>query len=83
LAKPLWRVPRGQASADALEGRVEVGGKITHHEGVISPDGQIGDASDMLVREFDYDPDAHAAKLPETGDKYAGYADDVILAQWA
>jgi len=62
---------------------IEIGGKITHHEGVISPNGQTGDASDMLVGEFDYDPEAHAAKLPESADKYAGYADDVILAQWA
>ena len=43
---------------------LEVGGKITHHEGVISPNGQTGDASDMLVAEFDYDPEAHARSRP-------------------
>lgn len=61
---------------------LEVGGKITHHEGVISPNGQTGDASDMIVAEFDYDPRAHETK-EETANKYANYSDDVILAQWA
>jgi hypothetical protein len=41
------------------------------------------DASDMLVGVFDHDPKAHAARLPESADKYARYADDVVLAQWA
>jgi hypothetical protein len=37
----------------------------------------------MVVAEFDYDPNAqHAAAAPGV-DQYAGYADDVILAQWA
>nr|HEX4319135.1 hypothetical protein [Kofleriaceae bacterium] len=60
---------------------LEVAGKVTHVEGVMSPAGQTGDASDVVVAEFDYDPDAD--KQPDTVDKYAGYADDVILAQWA
>lgn len=60
---------------------LEVGGKITHFEGVMSPRGQTGDASDVAIGELDFDPQAHAA--PETGDQYKNYADDVILAQWA
>lgn len=60
---------------------LEVGGKIMHHEGVISPSGQTGDASDMVVAEFDYDPSQNLSK--PSADQYAGYADDVILAQWA
>ncbi|MBA3499908.1 MAG: hypothetical protein M4D80_18505 [Myxococcota bacterium] len=62
---------------------LEVGGKITHHEGVISPNGQTGDASDMVVAEFDYDPNAQLVSTKPGVDQYAGYADDVILAQWA
>ncbi len=60
---------------------LEVSGKITHFEGVISPNKQTGEASDIAVAEIDFDPDAN--KKPETGDKYKNYADDVILAQWA
>lgn len=56
---------------------LEINGAITHHEGVISKRGETGDASDMLVAEFDYAPNAIKP------DAYAGYADDTILAQWA
>jgi len=63
---------------------LEVGGKITHVEGVMSPRGQIGEASDIVVGEINFDPAAGAdRKAPEPGDKYQNYADDVILAQWA
>ncbi|HLL21496.1 MAG TPA: hypothetical protein VK427_05165, partial [Kofleriaceae bacterium] len=62
---------------------LEVGGKITHHEGVISPNRQTGEASDMVVAEIDYDPNAQRAATKPGVDQYAGYADDVILAQWA
>ena len=65
----------------AFKVELEVAGTVTHVDGVISPAGQTGDASDIVVAEFDYDPDAHAQ--PEATDKYAGYADDLILAQWA
>ena len=64
---------------------LEVGGTITHHEGTISPRQQTGEASDMVVAEFDYDPTAHATATatPTAADAYAGYSDEVILAQWA
>lgn len=61
---------------------LEVGGKVTHHEGVISPAGQTGDASNIVIAEFDYAPTAASQAAPAP-DAYAGYADDVILAQWA
>jgi len=60
---------------------LEVGGKITHFEAVISPAGQIGDASDIQVGELMFDPAAQPAAEPV--DQYKNYADDVILAQWA
>nr|MBA3541300.1 hypothetical protein [Deltaproteobacteria bacterium] len=61
---------------------LEIGGKVTHHEGVISPSGQTSDASNIVVAEFDYAPSASVT--PEAKpDAYANYADDVILAQWA
>jgi hypothetical protein len=60
---------------------LEVGGKITHFEGVISPRGQVGEASDVRVGEIDFDPAAQPATAPV--DHYKNYADDVILAQWA
>ena len=70
-----------QHEPTAFKVELEVAGKVTHVEGLISPNGQTGDASDVVVAEIDYDPDAN--KQPEATDKYAGYADDVILAQWA
>jgi hypothetical protein len=60
---------------------LEVAGKITHFEAVMSPHGQIGDASDILVGELEFVPGA-AASAPVV-DQYKNYADDVILAQWA
>ncbi len=60
---------------------LEVGGKITHFEGVISPRGQTGEASDVQVGQIDFDPAAQPAAAPV--DHYKNYADDVILAQWA
>jgi uncharacterized protein YfaP (DUF2135 family) len=60
---------------------LEVNGKITYFEGVISPHGQTQDASDIVVAEFDFDP--RASKPVEKVDQYKNYSDDVILAQWA
>lgn len=60
---------------------LEVGGKITHVDGVISQSLQTGEGSDVIVAEIDFDPAAH--KQPESPDKYKNYQDDVILAQWA
>jgi uncharacterized protein YfaP (DUF2135 family) len=61
---------------------LEVGGKISHVEGVISPNGQTGELSDILVAELDYDPNARAAPERPAADPYSAYADDVVLAQW-
>jgi hypothetical protein len=60
---------------------LEVAGKITHFEGVMSPRGQTGEASDIIVGEIDFDREAPSASI--AADKYKNYADDVILAQWA
>jgi len=60
---------------------LEIGGRVTHHEGVISPNGQTSDASNFVVAEFDYAP--APVKGASKPDAYANYADDVILAQWS
>lgn len=60
---------------------LEVGGKITHFEAVISPSGQTGEASDVQVGELVFDPQAQ--QPVDTSAQYKNYADDVILAQWA
>ncbi|MBK9031214.1 MAG: hypothetical protein IPL61_07745 [Myxococcales bacterium] len=61
---------------------LELGGEIRHVEGVISPAGQTGDASDVIVAEFDYAPDA-ARREADQASVLANYSDDVILGQWA
>lgn len=61
---------------------LEAGGVVRQIDGVISPNGQTGDASDMIVAEFDYEPDA-AKRQADEAQVYANYSDDVILAQWA
>jgi hypothetical protein len=68
-------------SPTSFKVELEVNGKVTHFEGLISPNGQTGDASDIVVAEFDFD--ARASTPVEKTDQYANYADDVILAQWA
>jgi uncharacterized protein YfaP (DUF2135 family) len=68
-------------SPTSFKVELEVNGKVTHFEGVMSPNGQTSDASDIVVAEFDFDP--RASKPVEKTDQYANYADDVILAQWA
>jgi hypothetical protein len=62
---------------------IEVGGKVSHVEGVISKNHETGEASDIAVAEFTYDPTANDKPAKDAPDKYAGYSDDVILAQWA
>jgi len=62
---------------------LEVGGTIKHVEGVMSPHGQTGEASDIVVGELDFDPRARTPSDAPEPDKYQNYADDVILAQWA
>ncbi len=62
---------------------LEIGGEIRHVEGVISPNGQTREASDVVVAEFDYAPDASSKPEQDKAQAYANYSDDVILAQWA
>ncbi len=67
----------------AYKVEVEVGGTVKHFEGVISPRGQTGDSSDLLITEIDFDPAASKQPDKAAEDRYKGYADDTILAQWA
>jgi hypothetical protein len=62
---------------------LEVGGDIRHVDGVISPNGETKDASNVVVATFDYDPAAKQKAQPAKEDVYKNYGDDVILAQWA
>jgi hypothetical protein len=57
---------------------VEVGGELLMFDGVISPDKQTREASDVEVCTFRFtaDPAARAAK-------YNAYSDEVVLRQWA
>ena len=63
---------------------IEINGKAQHFEGTIAGKGETGQASEITILEFDYNP---AERVPEdpralaTG-PYANYADDVILRQW-
>jgi hypothetical protein len=64
---------------------LEVGGTITHVEGVMSPRGQTGEASDIAVAQFVFDRKANRERdsAPKDEDQYKNYADEVVLAQWA
>ena len=57
---------------------IEVGGELLFDEGVISPKGQTGPESDVVVRSFTFDPDPEARRA-----QYAAYSDEVVLGQWA
>jgi len=60
---------------------VEVNGEVQHFEGVISPRGETGRSSNVLVHTFKYDPDARVE--PELDDtRYDNYRDEHILEQW-
>ncbi len=61
---------------------LEAGGEVRQIDGVISPSGQTGDASDQIVAEFDYAPDAQKRQAAEA-QVYDNYSDEVILAQWS
>lgn len=60
---------------------LEINGEVSHFEGVMSPNGQVSEASDIVVGELHFE--RAAAKPAAAADQYANYADDVILAQWA
>lgn len=60
---------------------VESGGRIQHFEGVISPNGETGRASDIFIGEFDFTPGQTAAEAE--ANVYAAYSDETVLTQWA
>jgi hypothetical protein len=64
---------------------IEVGGEVKHFDGTISLRGERGPDSNVLVYEFDYDPEARKAPAPakSADDPYAQYSDEVILKQWS
>ena len=63
---------------------IEVAGEVKHFEGTVSPNGETGPSSNVLVYEFDHDPEAkRPAPAARPDDPYAQYSDDVILKQWA
>lgn len=66
---------------------VEVGGEVRHFDGTVSPRGETGGPSNVIVHEFDFDPantNARKAKdEPKPADAYSRYSDDIILKQWA
>jgi hypothetical protein len=62
---------------------IEVGGEVRHFEGVVSPHGETGTNSNVMVHQFDYDPDQNKkAEISASPDRYASYSDEVILKQW-
>ena len=63
---------------------IEVAGEVKQFTGTVSPNGQTGTNSNVLVYEFDHDPEARRpAPAAKPDDPYAQYSDDVILKQWA
>jgi hypothetical protein len=60
---------------------LEVNGEMQHLEGTISPNGQTGPSSDIVVFEFTYDPSKRQPDA-EADKQYEGYSDEVILKQW-
>ena len=63
---------------------VEINGKVQHFEGTIGDKGETGQASEITILEFDYDPAERVAEDPRAAATgvYANYADDVIMRQW-
>ena len=71
-----------EQSQEATKFRVEVqiGKKVLHFEGE-TPRGLSGEESNVLVLEFDFDP--QQVITGECDDKYAAYDDELIKVQWA
>ncbi len=61
---------------------IEVAGEIRHFDGVVSRRGETGGTSDVVVHEFDYDPNAVKKAATQKRDDYAQYDDEIILGQW-
>ncbi|MBL8021750.1 MAG: hypothetical protein JNM27_18905 [Leptospirales bacterium] len=64
---------------------IEVNGEVKQFKGTISPKGETGIDSNILIYEFDFDPSKR--KQPEAAPTekatYAAYDDSVIRTQWA
>lgn len=60
---------------------VQIGDKIQYFEGR-TPDNKNGPSSNVLVYEFDFNPNEIAKRQNDT-QKYAAYDDELIKAQWA
>jgi hypothetical protein len=77
------RAPSTERSPTPFRVELEVAGTIQHFEGVASPKGETGHASNVLVHEFTFDPTrARRDAIAEAPDPYAAYADEVVLKQW-
>ena len=61
---------------------IEVGGELLFHEGVASPNGETGGASDIDLPPFRFVAD-EAARETAKAARYEAYSDEVVLAQWA
>ncbi len=62
---------------------IEVGGEVQHFEGVVSPNGQTGQSSNVTVHEFDFDPAVQRRLVEEDPSLYEKYDDEAIKQQWA
>ena len=63
---------------------LEVNGEVRHFEGRISPNGETGSQSNILIDTFSYDPNARVEEVSdEKKEAYSQYDDTVILKQWA
>jgi hypothetical protein len=74
-----------EPGAEPTEFRLEVeaGGEVQHFDGVVSPKGETGGPSNVLVHEFEFDPQQARPAAPEKEkDVYADYSDEVIRKQW-
>lgn len=56
---------------------MEIDGDVQSFSGEISPEGQTGQSSDVVVYEFDYNPNANFQR-----EEYNAYNDGVIKTQW-
>ena len=72
------------AAPTEFRAEVEVGGVVRQFGGTISPKGERGPDSNVLIYDFEYDPDAKKSAAPAApDDPYAQYSDEVILKQWS
>ena len=77
-----YRFHEAERTATSYKVELEIGGQVQHHEGTIAGEGQTGDASNVIIADFQFDPDAAERETAKAA-VYTNYADDVILSQWA